>query len=112
MNGAFFLPEAAHELGHNYGLQHANLWLTTDGKPDGAGYSKEYSDCYDMMSNCASGQNNHFNAQYKQQLNWLAEADVETVIATGTYKIENRTIHAQDAATGGSGKKRAIKINR
>ncbi len=110
LNGGFSLEDVAHELGHNYGLLHANLWRTTDGTTTGQGYDIEYGDCYDMMANhftCNITQNSHFNATYKHLLNWLTDAaDVETVTPDKT----NYTIYAQDA-TSGSGI-RALKINK
>ena len=54
LNGAFFFQEAAHELGHNYGLLHANLWRSTDRNPIGQGSNVEYGDCYDDMGACVN----------------------------------------------------------
>ncbi len=94
LNGAFYLPETAHELGHNYGLMHANFWRTTDGTPNGAGSNVEYGDCYDNMGACYNGDlSRHFNVRYKHQLNWLTDADVQTVAGNGTYRI-----YAQDSS--------------
>jgi hypothetical protein len=88
LNGAFYLPETAHELGHNFGLLHANLWQTNDGTSIGAGGNNEYGDCYDNMGACYNGDaSRHFNARYKRLLNWLTDANIETVTATGTYRI-------------------------
>ena len=88
LNGAFYLPETAHELGHNYGLMHANFWRTTDGTPNGVGSNVEYGDCYDNMGACYNGDiTRHFNVRYKHQLNWLTDADVQTVTSSGTYRI-------------------------
>jgi hypothetical protein len=97
LNGAFYLPETAHELGHNYGLMHANFWRTTDGTPNGAGANVEYGDCYDNMGACYNGDlSRHFNSRYKHQLNWLTDADVQTVTSSGTYRI-----YAQDSLSMG-----------
>ncbi len=106
LNGAFFLPEAAHELGHNYGLLHANLWRTTDGTIIGQGRNVEYGDCYDMMAACSNiGQNSHFNTRYKRLLDWLTDANVQTVTSNGVYRI-----FAQDANSAGG--IRTLKINK
>ncbi|HEX8197443.1 MAG TPA: hypothetical protein VF571_14710, partial [Pyrinomonadaceae bacterium] len=105
LNGAFYLTETAHEVGHNYGLSHANLWRSTDGTPIGAGSNVEYGDCYDTMGACSGGNiNRHFNARYKRQMDWLTEADVQTVTGTGNYRI-----YAQDLASSGI---RTLKINK
>lgn len=105
LNGAFYLTETAHEIGHNYGLMHANLWRTTDVNPIGAGSNVEYGDCFDTMGACPGGNGNrHFNARYKRVLDWLTDADVQTVAASGNYRI-----YAQDAAGSGI---RALKISK
>jgi hypothetical protein len=107
LNGAFFLAEAAHELGHNYGLLHANLWRTTDGTIIGQGSNVEYGDCYDMMAACSNiGQNSHFNTRYNRLLDWLTEANVQTVTSNGEYRI-----YAQDTTTN-DGTPRTLKINK
>ncbi|HEX8267630.1 MAG TPA: BACON domain-containing carbohydrate-binding protein, partial [Pyrinomonadaceae bacterium] len=95
INGAYVLPVVGHELGHNYGLVHANLWRTTDGTSIGSGSNIEYGDCYDLMGACGGiGMNSHFNARYKRILDWLTEANVQTVTSSGTYRIS-----AQDTPT-------------
>ncbi len=97
LNGAFYMPEAAHELGHNYGLVHANLWRTTDGSVIGPGYNVEYGDCYDNMGACINGnETRQFNAKYKRILDWLTDANVQTVTTTGVYRI-----YAQDSPSPG-----------
>ena len=107
LNGYFDLRVTTHELGHNYGLDHANLYRTSDGNPIGAGTDIEYGDCYDSMGNggCSEGQNPriHFNANYKRNLDWLTDANVQTVTTNGTYRIT-----AHDSATAGG--IRALKI--
>jgi len=98
LNGAFYLQTTAHELGHNYGLfYHANLWRTSDGSPIGQGENIEYGDCYDYMGSCNNqGVNSHFNTRYKRLLDWLTDANVQTVTSSGTYRI-----FAQDSTTPG-----------
>ena len=49
INGYFDLRVTAHELGHNYGLHHANFWNTTDGTIIGPGTSQEYGNPFDVM---------------------------------------------------------------
>jgi hypothetical protein len=104
INGAFVLPVVGHEVGHNYGLQHANLWKTTDGTSIGTGSNVEYGDCYDLMGACYNlGASAHFNTRYKRLLDWLTDANVQTVTGTGTYRIT-----AHDTTTAGG--TRSLKI--
>jgi hypothetical protein len=86
LNGFFDFKTIAHELGHNYGLLHANLWRTTDGTVTGAGANVEYGDAFDLMGGGAS-QATHFSAGYKRRLDWLTDQNVQTVTTSGTYRI-------------------------
>jgi hypothetical protein len=106
LNGYFSLREAGHELGHNYGLSHANLWETgAGGTVIGAGSSQEYGDPFDCMGAGNVTQANHFNAWFKNLLNWLPDADVSLINAAGTYRIQ---AYDSVSSTG----KRALKIQR
>ncbi|MFN7142099.1 MAG: M66 family metalloprotease, partial [Limisphaerales bacterium] len=91
----------AHELGHNFGLWHANLWDTAGQSIIGPGESLEYGDPFDTMGSGAAGPY-HFNARYKALLNWLTTNDYQTVAVSGTYRIQ-----AHDLATNGL---RALRI--
>jgi hypothetical protein len=74
----------AHELGHNYGLPHANFWDTTlDSSIIGAGTNVEYGNVYDTMG---SGEG-HFNALFKNALDWLPDTAVQMVSTSGVYRI-------------------------
>ncbi len=86
LNGYFDLRVTAHEFGHNYGLHHANLWRTTDGTVIGAGNDVEYGDNFDMMG-FGGGSQFHFNARYKRSLDWLTDANIQTVVNDGIYRI-------------------------
>jgi len=79
----------AHELGHNYGLGHAHLWMTSDGSIIGEGKSKEYGNPFDVMgnTNATNGMQHHFTAYVKYFLNWLPDDAVKTVTASGTYRV-------------------------
>lgn len=77
---------AGHELGHNYGLNHANHWNTGGASVIGPGSSTEYGDSFDTMGAASAG-NNHFNARYKQYLNWLTTNEFLTVSTSGTYRV-------------------------
>ena len=93
LNGSFTFKTTAHELGHAFGLMHANLWRTSDGTIIGDGSNVEYGDDFDMMGRGAS-QNSHFNAGYKYSLNWLTEENVQNVTQSGVYRV-----YASDTTT-------------
>ncbi len=90
---AFNLGTVTHELGHTYGLLHANVWRITDGNPVSAsGNTLEYGDPFDMMgSSSVSGvtrdSRHHFNAWQKNRLGWLPDSAVTTIKTSGTYRI-------------------------
>jgi len=107
LNGDFDAGTIAHELGHNYGLLHANLWRTNDGTVIGTGVNQEYGDGFDVMGRGAASLTSHFNARYKRVLDWLTEENVATASADGVYRI-----YAQDITGGGSSLKRLLKIQK
>ena len=77
----------AHELGHNYGLWHANLWNTTSNFSSmGPGTNLEYGNIYDTMGN-AGGGINQFNAAHKNALDWLKADAVQVITTNGVYRI-------------------------
>ncbi|HEY0427793.1 MAG TPA: hypothetical protein VGC76_08420, partial [Pyrinomonadaceae bacterium] len=86
LNGSFTFKTVTHELGHEYGLMHANLWRTSDGTIIGEGANVEYGDDFDMMGRGAT-QETHFNASYKRTLDWLTEENVQTVAQNGVYRV-------------------------
>jgi hypothetical protein len=89
------VSSACHELGHNLGAWHANAWVTTDNSILGAGYHQEYGNPYDTMG---SGDREHFNAYYKDLLNWLPEGGVVKALTDGVYRL--RAIDAEPASEG------------
>jgi hypothetical protein len=86
LRNSFSTGVAAHELGHNCGLNHANFWDTSGQSVIGSGISVEYGDSFDTMGAASAG-NNHFNARYKSYLNWLVAADVQAISSSGIYRI-------------------------
>ena len=93
LNGAFNLRVTAHELGHNYGLLHANLWRTTDGSIIGSGGNVEYGNPFDVMGG-GPDTRAHFSAPYKRRLDWITDADVKVIDQDGVYRV-----FAHDSAT-------------
>ena len=77
----------AHEIGHCFGLAHANFWNTAGTSAIGAGTNSEYGDPYDNMGSSGSFPNGHYNAQAKSQVRWLPANFVEKVNQSGVYRI-------------------------
>jgi hypothetical protein len=98
-NGEFDFRVIAHELGHTYGLFHANLWQVTDGNAistsgtdqaniGGLGFTDNYGDPYDTMgANSANDQRTDFNPNKKNILGWVTDAQIQTITASGIYRI-------------------------
>ncbi|HEY1109555.1 MAG TPA: hypothetical protein VGE76_13000, partial [Opitutaceae bacterium] len=90
---AFNFATITHELGHNFGLSHSNLWRVRDANPtSAAGTTLEYGDPFDMMgSTSATGitrdTRHHYGMWGKNKLGWLPDAAVTTVTTSGTYRI-------------------------
>jgi Immunoglobulin domain/Bacterial Ig domain/PKD domain/Carboxypeptidase regulatory-like domain/Metallo-peptidase family M12B Reprolysin-like len=80
----------AHELGHNYGLNHANAWRPSTSSPYGPGDTVEYADPFDLM-----GPNRgSFNTYEKSVLHWLP--DTARMVITNSRIIR---LHAFDVST-------------
>lgn len=77
LNGAVTTHLVAHELGHSFGLGHANL---TDCRKHGCG-ALEYGDPYDTMG-AGSGD---LSAKAKFELGWLTR--VTRVARNGSYEL-------------------------
>lgn len=93
---------AAHEIGHNLGLWHANFWGTTDGTTIGPGSNQEYLDFFSQMGSGAFPYG-HFNACEKNILDWIPTANTTAVTASGTFRI-----YAHDMNTFSAGNKYGI----
>jgi len=106
LRGTFTIGVAAHELGHNYGLPHANFWDTQGQSVVGPGTSVEYGDPFDLMGTGYQGDHrNHTNVRFKNYLGWLPSTNVLTATTSGTYRI-----YAQDDPQANG--PRALKINK
>ncbi len=87
-NGKFDFGVVAHELGHTYGVHHANLWRTTDQSVIGRGSSLEYGDLFDIMGDSWSANSAyHFNHYFKNVLGWISEEAVATATESGVYRV-------------------------
>lgn len=97
LQGSTSSETIVHEFGHNYGLQHARAWNTTDGSVLGAGTSVEYGDIADIMGD-GPYPRAFFHGQARDLLNWF-EDEVHwtdaTVGGSGTYRL----YQMDDAAT-------------
>jgi M6 family metalloprotease-like protein len=110
---SFSFATVAHELGHTYGLKHANLWRVTDGNPvSPQGASIEYGDPFDDMgSTSVTGgvrdTRHHFNHWAKNRLGWMPDSAVTSVTTSGTYRI-----HRFDSALSATTQPMALRIFR
>ena len=100
-----------HEWGHNYCINHASLWKTTDGSIAGEGDTEEYGDPFDYMGD-GPFPGAHFHPEAKSRLNWLASsgwANVD-ILGPGTYRLyriddpeQNWGLRGLRVARGGNG---------
>ena len=86
IQGSPFSPQdAAHELGHNLGLRHANAWSSPT--VIGTGTHLEQGNPFDTMGSVPTFPNGHFNILYKYLLGWLRPSNIHTVTSNDTYRI-------------------------
>ena len=79
----------AHELGHNFGLNHSHALDCGDVALATGCQSIEYGDTYDTMGNPDFG---HFNAFQKERLGWMNPGGTNLVMQAGgdgTYAISS-----------------------
>lgn len=96
----------AHEIGHVFGLLHANFWDTAGTSAIGSGANEEYGGHFDVMGGVGLPKG-HYNAQAKNQIRWLPNEFVSEVTASGTYRI-----HAQDQPILNPSERFALKIRK
>jgi hypothetical protein len=94
----------AHEIGHCFGLPHANFWNTSGISAIGAGTNSEYGDPFDVMGS-GNTPGGHYNAQAKAQIKWLESSFIEPISQSGQYRI-----HAFDQGGLAPGKTYAFSI--
>lgn len=89
INGYFLFDVVAHELGHCYGLPHANLWQSYGDAIADYGSTQEYGDTYDVMGgyNGTTDKRHHFSPWFKNELGWLPDSAVTFAATSGTYRI-------------------------
>ncbi len=78
---------AAHELGHNLGLLHANYWAPTNADPLGVGVNNEYGNPFDRLGSGGS-RAAHFTASAKARLSWLAPDRAVRMWGRGDYMLQ------------------------
>ncbi len=94
----------AHEIGHSFGLAHANFWDTAGTSAIGAGSNGEYGGHWDVMGGIGLPLG-HYNAAGKNQIRWLPNDYVTEVTASGSYRI-----FAQDQPVLDPAQRFALKI--
>ena len=93
-----------HEVGHSFGLHHANSWISADGTPYGYGNGKEYGNIFDVMGD-GYGFSAHYNTVSKRQLGWLPDSAIHFAKNNGTYRI-----YAYDQPTLEVGKRYGLNV--
>lgn len=102
------LDVTVHELGHNYGLWHANFWSAAGESVIGPGSTAEYGNAFDTMgARNANPAFYDFNACFKNQLDWLPFSFVQTVTTSGRYRIS-----AFDVPNLVGGQKYALRVQK
>jgi len=76
----------AHELGHNFGVHHANDWECGEFTIGDNCESIQYGDLFDTMG--SYGRRGHFNAIHKETIGWLDPSNIIETNHSGAYIIE------------------------
>jgi hypothetical protein len=93
-----------HEIGHNLGLHHANMWT---GPLNGYGWNTEYGDEYDIMGNPLYFRQAGMHAIHKITLGWLKGSNVMEVKASGVYRL-----YAHDRAQIETSRKYLLRVRK
>ena len=76
----------AHEIGHTFGLAHANYWDTSGTSAIGPGTNAEYGDQYDVMGG-GGVPVDQYNVSAKNQIKWLPDNFVQNITTSGLYRL-------------------------
>ena len=77
-----------HELGHNFGLEHANFWAAGADSVIGPGEHQEYGNIFDIMGDPPPDPDSlHFNTIWLHRLKWLDSSLIATVSTSGVYRL-------------------------
>ncbi|MFD0893583.1 DUF1349 domain-containing protein [Luteolibacter ambystomatis] len=87
----------AHEMGHTFGLAHANFWDSNGVNGIGYGSNQEYGDDFDIMGggSITTGQ---YNIASKEQIKWFTADNLTSVASSGTYRIAAHDSNILDPA--------------
>lgn len=96
-----------HEFGHNYGVDHAGRWSTSDSSVVGSGSSVEYGDPFDIMGG-GPAPSGHFHMQGKAYLNWLTSSQWSDATVGGSGVRRLRRFDSPD--TPGAGVPRGLRV--
>jgi len=91
----YYLRTLIHELGHNFGANHANYYFCGD-KPidqDNRCSTMEYGDYFDIMGNYwYAGENAFgFNGVLKYSSGWISESEIKDINASGVYDLQQNS---------------------
>jgi hypothetical protein len=96
IGGGLSAEVITHEMGHIYGLPHANAWIG----PLVGGNAENAGDIFDIMgTGYLQLSQAHFNPWAKSRLNWLTATQWTDVTASGNYRIYRFDHHATTAST-------------
>jgi len=97
-----------HELGHNFGLEHANFWAAGADSIIGPGAHVEYGNVFDIMGQPPSNPDDyHFNVCWLNRLGWLENSSLVTVNTSRVYRL-----HAFDVTNLTLGTTYGLKIRK
>jgi hypothetical protein len=97
IEGAFLFSIVAHELGHNFGLNHASMWVSDDETPTGPGHLDEYGNEWDVMGQGRTA-GSIFEPAARWWLGWLPDNAVTDMNTSGTYRV----LAHDDASSAGT----------